>query len=215
MQTPNIDLRNIPIYWVTHEQASERHLKIQSLFEKVGARNTIKLVGPTVDRKNKSSAQIQLERSHFIALSHAQALLHDGPVLVIEDDCWITEHFIAEIENYPNDADALYLGNSHYGMVDGVSRSQGVSFEVFNDEWDRVYNMLAIHAVLYLSETYKLATIKNLLKAKSIYKICDQTIAMDMANHKVYSYANPMFFQDVCVNVEVTGKPLRSLSNKS
>jgi len=211
MQTPHIDICNIPIYWVTHEQALERHSKIQTMFEKIGAKNTIKVTGPTLDRNNTSIAQIQLERSHLIALSHARALLHQGPVLVIEDDCWITKDFVAQIESYPNDADALYLGNSHYGMVNGVSRSKGVQFDVFNDKWDRIYNMLSIHAVLYLSESYKITTINNLLTAKSKYKICDQTIAMDMHNHKIYSYANPMFFQDVSENIEVTGRPLRAL----
>ncbi len=150
-----MDLRkDIRTEWITIEIAEERHTRMNKLFDTLGFSNTTQVNGVLVDKENKSFMEIQKEKTAAVADSHIEVLKKPGKVLILEDDVWYTNAFDPVI-NFPEDADAVYLGTSVYGMVNGKSTPNGTKIKVMDEVWDKPLNMLGIHAVLYLTESYK------------------------------------------------------------
>ena len=207
-----MDIRNdVRVDWITIETSVDRHHRMELLFETFGFNATNRIDGQIVDKTNKSFIEIQRIKSHAVAETHTESLSRPGPVLILEDDVWFTPHLMPNLDNIPSDADAVYLGTSVYGMVDGVSTPNGTKLTVIDEHWDKPLNMLGIHAVLYLTETYKKKTIENLLSAKDAGMYCDEPVAIDMGNHNVYSWHVPMFYQKDGHNDNVTRTPLRTI----
>ncbi len=206
-----MDIRDIPTYWITIESAKSRHERMRQLFSSVGFNETRQINGEIVDRDGKSANRIKLEKSQHVAMSHVLAMQRPGPILILEDDCWFTNGFSPILEDVPADADAIYLGTSIWGVVDGRPRNRGTRFEIIDGHWDRPLNMLGLHAVLYLTESYKDQTVANLLSAKLTNKICDEPVASDMINHRIYSCASPLFFQKDRAAEIATSVKLREL----
>ena len=206
-----IDIRkDVRVDWITIESATDRHNRMNKLFDTFGFRNTNQINGEIVDKENKEFLEVQQEKNHKVADSHILSLQQPGQVLILEDDCWFTNGFDPIIE-VPEDADAIYLGTSVYGMVGRTSTPNGTKIEPFNNKLDKPLNMLGIHAVLYLTEEYKKRTIENLLSARELNMYCDEPVAIDMQNHNVYSCAFPMLYQADGHNDQVTTTPLRSI----
>ncbi|MEM9694309.1 MAG: hypothetical protein AAGA56_17290 [Myxococcota bacterium] len=207
-----IDIRtDVPTDWITVAAAEERHQRMGELFRQLGFVQTRQVNGVLIDKRGKPFMQIQREKSHEVAVSHVEALRRPGPILILEDDVWPTAAFAPVLQDIPDDADAVYLGSSIYGMVDGVSTEGGTRFEAVDPQWDRPLNMLGIHAVLYLTERYKRATVANLLAARDRGMYCDEPVAIEMRNHRVYATARPMLYQRDGHNDQVTSMPLRML----
>jgi len=207
-----IDIRKIPVYWITVEPAKERHLRMESLFSILGFENTIRIDGKMMDKSNKSFMEIQKEKGHLVAESHAEALSNEGPLLILEDDVWYTPNFHPMVE-VPDETDAVYLGTSVWGMVNGVSTGGGTTFDVIDSDFVKPMNMLGVHSVLYLSEEYKKKTIENMLGAKDKGFIMDEPVAMDMKNHNILCYSHPRFYQKDGHNDRVTQMPLIGVSS--
>ena len=117
-----VDIRNIPVYWITIESATDRHERMKTIFDKFGFTNTIQINGKLADKKGKSFMEIQQDKSHLVAETHAKALVNDGPLLVLEDDVWFTDDF-DPIVDVPDDTEAVYLGTSVWGMRNGVEHN--------------------------------------------------------------------------------------------
>ncbi len=106
-----------------------------------------------------------------VALGHLKALRLSRarpPFLVLEDDCVFNEHFKPVIE-VPATAEALYLGASVFGIEKPGEFSWGkvnkVVWEHFDEDYLRVHNMLARHALLYLDENFQAAVIESQVEA--------------------------------------------------
>lgn len=203
-----VDIREIPTYWITVEVATDRHQRMNDLFSILNLKNTTQLNGQIMDKSGKSFMEIQKEKGHLVAETHARALSQEGPVLILEDDVWYTKDFHPFVE-VPDNTDAVYMGTSVWGMVNGVSTGGGTTFDVIDDEFVKPMNMLGVHSVLYLSEEYKKKTIENMLGAKENGYIMDEPVAMDMKNHNVLCYSQPRFYQRDGHNDQVTTIPLR------
>ena len=137
------------------------------------------------------------------AIAHTK-LLHgkpSTPFLVLEDDVTFTGEFDPSMR-IPNDADAVYLGRSRFGIVPSISpwgMPRASVFVGYDKDYYRIYNMLTAHAVLYLNEGYR----------KSIYKACldhlfnrDYLLVADIAmansqkNHLVLTPRKQICYQD-------------------
>ena len=206
-----VDIREIPTYWITIETAEDRHERMLSMFETLGFKNTIQLNGEMMDKSNKTFMEVQREKGHLVAKCHSEALKNSGPILVLEDDVWYTDKF-DPIVTYKENTDAVYLGTSVWGMVDGISTGGGTKFDVISDEFVKPHNMLGVHSVLYLSESYKKITSDNMLGAKDKNMIMDETVAIDMKNHNILCYTYPRFYQKDGHNDIVTTIPLKAQS---
>lgn len=95
-----------------------------------------------------------------ISLSHLKILTRQGispPFGILEDDCEFNRDFEYLFE-VPIDADALYLGVSHFGnrRPGDLSRYRwrNVRWVRFDDHLLRVFNMFAAHAVVCLSDVF-------------------------------------------------------------
>ena len=118
------------------------------------------------------------------------------PFLLLEDDVLLTDLNKVEFE-IPDDADALYLGISSWGRYLNCS-GPFVHYKEVAPNILRVFNMLATHAVLYLSQGYR----------ETCSRICDFWCSnplhsgnMDLGYAEIHKYFNiysldkPLFAQ--------------------
>jgi hypothetical protein len=199
-----IDLTKQPVYWTTIEKNVERHQRMTYMLKKLKFENTYQINGAI-----SSPYTVGIAQSHIDAIHQ-----HPGPLIVMEDDCSLFEFSGWDpIIQVPEDTDAVYLGTSWFGMVRGVSTFRGCISSSYNDKFNRVYNMLGIHAVLYLSERYKDHVVKTLkeFQKNPEDRGCDEPIALTMKNFNILSLKLPYFYQADGHSDQETSMPLEPL----
>lgn len=110
-----------------------------------------------------------------IALSHLKVLKQEGlepPFLILEDDCKIVPHNFTYRYDVPSETDALYLGHSLFGLRDkkdqyGIRWGQlgNIKYKQYDKKYIRLFNMLARHAIIYISDKYVESAIEANLSA--------------------------------------------------
>ena len=125
------------------------------------------------------------------------------PTLICEDDIWLTENYKPVIE-FPDDADAVYLGLSYCSSPpDDDSYTPGIQSAAVPGFSDMVqlHNMLSTHAVLVCSRRFALFgvracayTLGHLSANRNL--VWDLAFSRRLADYNVYAYKNPLFFQD-------------------
>lgn len=131
--------------------------------------------------KSGNSYPKSLNDAHTLVLKNN---MNDSPVLLLEDDVrWDGTMSL----NVPDDADAVYLGNSKCGNSFGWS-----AFERYDDTYFRVVTMQATHAILYISKRYKEAASKS-IDADDI--VLDVTLRKIQKNFRIYTRNTPVFYQ--------------------
>ena len=178
------------------------------MFNRFGITNVTMVHGEILDKRGMDFIEVQTKKSGLVADAHILALsTTKPPFLILEDDVMETKnHTIFEI---PDDADCLYLGSSIWGMSNGKSVQYGTKTSPHSEKYCLVRDMLGIHAVLYLTPTYVSDTIEMLKECKEKNQFCDECVAMNMENHRVYCVREPVFFQNDGLNERVTLFPLK------
>lgn len=180
-----INLLDIPVYYINLDSDDEKRKSTETLLKRMGFRNVIRV--PAIF--HPKGRIIGCARSHYEVLKETEP-----PFMIIEDDCALNKEFITEIE-ISDDADALYLGISHWGRYLNHSGPY-VHYESVNDEIVRVYNMLATHAIMYLSQQY--VDICKRISYHYGYEVeghLDIGFAEIHKFYNVYSYDEPLFRQ--------------------
>jgi hypothetical protein len=202
-----IELNKVPTFYINLDKDIEKRKNVEYILNKLNFKNFKRVAAfePKIDKfvnKRKNLGNV-----YGCSLSHEYALvLNAAPFIVLEDDVEVLE-YVNEIE-VPDDADAVYLGNMAWGLVDGAGFPNSLIYEKVEGYQDlyRVFNLLGTHAILYLSEKYVLACLDSLT---SSYKDLDfmndnadpNTIASDVSfariqkDYKVYSIGIPTFYQ--------------------
>ncbi|MFZ9376819.1 MAG: glycosyltransferase family 25 protein [Candidatus Fonsibacter ubiquis] len=139
-----INLIEIPIYYINLDSQVEKSERTQSMLKEIGFKNIFRY--PAI--KHEKGRIVGCAMSHHAILSSSIK----PPYIIIEDDCALNGKFKSQIE-IPDDADALYLGISHWGRYMNHSGPYVHTSKV-NCELVRVYNMLATHAIVYLTKSY-------------------------------------------------------------
>ena len=106
----NLDLREIPDVYMNIEQHKEKNDNMQNLLKECGFKNIIRVEG--VARPDNPVAGCS-------AAHHKGLCEIDPPFVLFEDDC-VIKNFRPEIE-VPDDTDAVYLGISSWGRMNGHS----------------------------------------------------------------------------------------------
>lgn len=188
----HLNMRRIKFYVISCAGDGERREFMQDQLVKRGL--DFEFI-PGVRCKPKS---IGVALSHLKILNMPEAVT---PFAILEDDCQFTSALRYQYD-VPMETDAFYLGISHFGSRDpGVlSRAKWnkVRFVPFEDEYLRVFNMFARHAIVYVSEAFRQATAKStilgLTQRGRIFP-GDATYAMLHTSHLVLTPHHPPCYQ--------------------
>ena len=181
----NLALNKLPAYYINLDKDTEKQENIERFLKDLGFSSVTRFPGFLEPIK-----KVGVAKSHQALLKELANL--PTPFIVFEDDIQVG-NFVNEIE-VPSDADALYLGNSIFGLYGGVGKRR-ISVDRVDKNIFRLYNMLAAHAIVYFNTDY----IKFLIQAidfnLSIKTNQDKARAETMKYWKVYGTASPMFYQ--------------------
>jgi hypothetical protein len=181
-----INLTSIPVYYINLDGQDEKRKLTESLLKRLGFKYVERL--PAI--KHEAGRIIGCARSHYEILSRNLK----PPFIILEDDCTLNKDFIPEIE-LPDNADALYLGISHWGRYLNHSGPY-VHYDKVSDDIVRVYNMLATHAIMYISREY--VDICKRISYHYGYEVenhLDIGFAEVHKLYNVYSFDEPLFCQ--------------------
>jgi hypothetical protein len=133
-----------------------------------------------------------------------ESLSYSHPVLIMEDDCNITEWYNSTIE-VPDDADAVYLGTSIRGLTADWKYKDYRSDPIWHNsptilgDFGQVYkitNMLSTHAIMFVSKQYKEYCI-NLVEYRILDDLpVDIIYAEGMKKYNIYAPKKPFFYQE-------------------
>lgn len=138
-----LSITDIPVFYINLEEQEEKRKTTETLLKKLGFKSVTRFLAI----KHEAGRIIGCARSHYEILRTQKP-----PFIILEDDCALNREFTNNLE-IPDDADALYLGISHWGRYLNHSGPYVHTTQV-NEDVVRVHNMLATHAILYLTESY-------------------------------------------------------------
>jgi hypothetical protein len=182
-----VDFSKMPAYFINLRTQAAKRKKVQESLGVQGLEDVTWVQGGIA--KNRTAG---------CALGHRNALEYVleknvFPCLVVEDD--VMPYSEPKVVDVPNDADALYVGLSIYGLQNGG----GVplfSAERVTDDVYRLHNMLAAHAIVYFNREY----VEFLLRVNYIFSKMgtnqDKGRAETMKYWNVYGLASPLFYQE-------------------
>ena len=183
-----IDITKIPAVYINLEKHKEKNDNMYNLLSSIGF-ETIERIEGVLDTENPVAG---CSKSHHKALSSFKV-----PFVLFEDDCVLfDQNTITEIK-IPDDADALYLGISSWGRMNGHNGFY-LQYDEFEEQSNllRIYNMLGGHSIIYLTEDYRKMCEKVSYHAGYVIKdYQDVGFAEIQKFFNVYSLNNPMFYQ--------------------
>lgn len=179
----NLDLRKIPAIYINLQRDNEKNEYMHSMLTQLEFETIIRIEASEFSDMHLSGCSF----SHFNALNEI-----DVPFIIFEDDCRL-KNFTPVIE-IPDDTDALYLGISSWGRMNSHS-GPFVQYEKIDDNLLRVYNMLAAHAILYLSKEYASLCSKISIHAAQIAEHQDIGFSEVQRYYNVYAFDDPFFYQ--------------------
>tara|TARA_B100002019_G_scaffold284632_1_gene292555 strand:+ start:3373 stop:4014 length:642 start_codon:yes stop_codon:yes gene_type:complete len=179
----SLDLREIPIIYINLDRDIDKKEKIEKTLGELGFKNIIRSPGFLHSSGNRGGCSM----AHHNALKEI-----DPPFIIIEDDAEIYD-FDPEI-CFPDDADAVYLGISSWGRMNGHS-GPFVQYDIIDDDMLKVYNMLGTHAILYLSDEYVSVCTKIAYHQFKTEGYIDVGFTDVQKYYNVYSFDSPLFYQ--------------------
>jgi hypothetical protein len=183
-----LDITKIPAVYINLEKHKKKNDSMYNLLSSVGF-ETIERIEGVLDTENSVAG---CSKAHHKALSSFKT-----PFVLFEDDCVLFEqNKVTQIE-IPDDADALYLGISSWGRMNGHNGFY-LQYDEFQEHPNlvRIYNMLGGHSVIYLTEDYRKMCEKVSYHAGYVIKdYQDVGFAEIQRFFNVYSLNNPMFYQ--------------------
>lgn len=192
-----LKISEIPTIYITDGSAHREDRLLEEL-DKIGSRERIKILGQSGKELGKGPAWGNA-MAQQTALDLACRL--KGPVLILEDDCIMSDYFNDRI-GFPDNADGVYLGNSQFGVTsynpsDKYSYSSGsVSWEPFSEHLVKLNSMMGTHAILYVSDKFK-----EMAKTFCQFAIDNEEVNLDiyfatgMNFFDVYALKKPPFLQ--------------------
>lgn len=182
-----LNLLNIPVYIINLDKDKDKLVSAKSILKHMGFKDIRRFPGYQIDIPKLGCAT-----SHNALLQILSE--HEMPVIVVEDDINVNHGYQTEIE-IPEDADAIYLGISRYGLY-GNRGIRKISAEFIDHNLYRIYNMLGAHAILYLNNTYPQFLTQATAAMMKIPDNQDKARASTMKFFNVYALNRPMFYQD-------------------
>ena len=183
-----INITKIPAVYINLEKHKEKNDNMYNLLSSIGF-ETIERIEGVLDTENPVAG---CSKAHHKALSSFEA-----PFVLFEDDCVLFDQNTVTKIKIPDNADALYLGISSWGRMNGHNGFY-LQYDEFEEQSNllRIYNMLGGHSIIYLTEDYKKMCEKVSYHAGYVIKdYQDIGFAEIQKFFNVYSLNNPMFYQ--------------------
>jgi GR25 family glycosyltransferase involved in LPS biosynthesis len=182
-----IDIRDVPIYFINLDKDIEKRNSTENVLSNVGFKKINRIAGEVSENKILGCT-----------LAHCKALEKaidecDGPFLIVEDDIVLKNK--NTIFNIPDNSDAIYLGLSMWGIYNGTGYLQ-TSVEKHDNDFHRLYNMLATHAIMYTNKEYAKLILKCYNFSIKTKHPLDLVNAELMKYFDVYALSDPMFYQE-------------------
>lgn len=180
-----IYLPDIPVFYINMDKDTEKRKHMEKNLSKLGFKNVTRI--KAIESKD---GKVGLSKSQNLALSQIKP-----PFIIFEDDA-DPKYFKDEIE-VPDDADAVYLGNSQWAQI---GRRSGFYLKYTHvpdyKRVYRIYNMLASHAILYLTEDYVKMCQRTTKYCGEVYPMpMDIPFATIQRYFNVYTIDKPLFVQ--------------------
>lgn len=198
-----IDITKLATYYINLDHKEDRRKNMEHLLSSNGFNSVTRFSA------KEAGNRVGCSISHSSLL---QEIVNKNkyPCLILEDDLAI--YNFRKIIEIPDDADAVYIGFSRYGWNHNQDEPFPKSLKIteLNENYHRVYNMLARHAIIHLNPLYDQACINEMnkfIQYPDIHKAGDVSISRLHPEYKIYSLNEPIFYQDD------TGT--RGLTNKS
>ena len=185
------DLREIPFYYINLDDAVERNENMKRILNELGIKNVRRISATRHDIGQAGTARSMLEAIET-AINPVVSPL-GAPFVVLEDDIEVKRW--DPIIEVPENADALYLGISGWGRMNGHS-GPFVQSDSIGGGLLQVYNMLGGHAIMYFRDRYIDLVRRVCLHAG--YDIEDHPdigFAEIQRWHNVYAFDDPYFYQ--------------------
>jgi hypothetical protein len=181
-----IKLTSIPVFYINMKKDVHKKEYLEAQLKKLGFED-IRRINAVEDKKN---GKIGLSKSQHKALSQVPA-----PFIILEDDA-DARYFQKEIE-VPDDAHAVYLGNSQWGFLQSNSGFYLKYKSVKGmKHLSKIYNMLSSHAILYLDDEYvKMCQRTTKYCAEEYPMPMDIPFAMMQRFFNIYAFNKPLFVQ--------------------
>lgn len=205
-----IDLTEVQTYYINLPQHVEKNKKMCKMLNDLTFKKFERLDG-FVYPKNPVAG---CSRAHYHALDPDRV-----PFILFEDDAYLLENgWKDNIIEVPDDADAVYLGTSTWGRMNGHN-GEYVQYDVLENYPGllRVYNMLATHAILYISKEY--ASIIKRAAYHTGYVIenyNDVAFAEIQRYFNIYCFDSPIFAQssnELGTKHKLTSFPMTQCTN--
>ena len=192
-----LEIKKIPAVYINLARDTEKNNRMQKMLSELGFETIIRIEGNVFPDKHLSGCSL----SHHDALNEV-----DAPFIVFEDDC-VVKNFQPIIE-VPDDTDAVYLGISSWGRMNGHS-GPCVQYDTVKEYPGllRVYNMVGAHAILYYNKEYASLCKKIAYHGYLISDHQDIGFADVQRYYNVYAFDDPFFYQ---TSSNGTDQPLSS-----
>lgn len=181
-----INIRKLPTYYINLDSKDERRRSTEYTLKRLNFNNVTRVSAiPHEDPK------VGCARSQHEVLSDSSI---ETPFLLVEDDIVFTGITDFEYE-IPDDADALFIGNSQWARYLNFS-GPFLHYKKIDDKIVKVYNMLAAHAVIYLNDEFR--QVCSRISKYSGYEIMDHMdigYAEIQRYYNVYALNEPLFKQ--------------------
>ena len=181
-----INLLDIPVFYINMSKDKHKKKHMEQQLSELGFKNVTRINAI----EDKNNGRVGLSKSQLIALSQVEA-----PFIILEDDA--DPNSFKSVIEVPDDSDALYLGNSQWGL-----QSSHAGFYLKYKKVDgypeilRIYNMLSSHAILYLNQEYVRVCQRTVRYCAEEYPMpMDVPFAMIQRFFNVYAVNDPMFIQ--------------------
>lgn len=181
-----VDLKNLKTYWINLSSHVQKYERMKKMFKDYNICNNEHFEGVILDPNDVIKDGSGLATHTLLTKIYNN---NDFPCLVLEDDAKPTNTF-KETYEIPDNCDALYLGVSRAG-----ARGHQALTTIHDDNYFRVWNMLATHAVVYFSKQY----VKNILDQGKIF--LNKNIPYDIGiaelhcKYNIFTPEYPAFYQ--------------------
>jgi hypothetical protein len=123
----------------------------------------------------------------------------DEPFILLEDDVEFTGAGEVDVDEL---TDAVYMGLSKFGGSKTINKWDGFAQHApYSDTQVRVLNMLATHAILYISRRYKQAVIDALTPYRNVPYNSDVLMSRIQADYMILANKKPSFYQSAKFNI--------------